>query len=390
VLGVYDVYGGGPEAALRHAVQIPMGDPLMLIPAMASVTQHLGFGVTSATTYEPPFMFARRMSTLDALTGGRMGWNIVTGYLDSAARAIGLPTQIPHDERYDWADDYLDTVYRLWEGSWEDGALLRDRASGVFTDPARVHRVQGAGRYKMDAMHLCAPTPQRTPVLFQAGASTRGRQFAATHAECVFVNGISKPQVAALVADLRAQARHPLKIFVGATVVTGRNDAEAADRLADYRTYASVEGALAQFSASTGIDFAKFAMDEPIQAQTTQANQSNVESITTRAAAVWTKRKLIDSFILGSRQPPIVGGPATIADALQSWMAEADVDGFNLSRTVTPECIVDFVDLVVPELQARGVYKTQYRPGPLRQKLFGHATLPDNHRGALARRGASS
>lgn len=385
VLGVYDVYADGPETALREAVQIPLGDPLMLIPAMAVVTRHLGFGVTCSTTYEPPFMFARRMSTLDALTGGRIGWNIVTGYLDSAARAVGLPTQVPHDARYDWADDYLDTVYRLWEGSWEEGAVVCDRASGVFTDPARVHRVQGVGRYSMDAMHLCAPTPQRTPLLYQAGASSRGRQFATTHAECVFVNGTTKPQVAALVADLRAQARHKLKVFVGATVVVGRTDAEAADKLAAYRAHASVEGALAQFSASTGMDFSKLEMDAPIAHQATQANQSNVESITTKSASVWTKRKLIDSFVLGSRQAPIVGGPETVADALQAWVAEADVDGFNLSRTVTPECVGDFVDLVVPELQKRGVYKTGYRAGTLREKLFGHARLPEGHRGTRAR-----
>jgi len=385
VLGIYDVYGGGPETALKNAVQIPLGDPMMVIPAMAGVTEHLGFGVTCTTTYEPPFMFARRMSTLDGLTNGRMGWNIVTGYLDSAARAVGLPVQVPHDERYDWADDYLDTVYRLWEGSWEDGAVLADRASGIYTDPTKVHRVQGAGRYKMDAAHLCAPTPQRTPVLYQAGASTRGREFAATHAECVFVNGTTKKQVAELVADLRARAKHPIKIFVGATVVVGRTDAEATGKVADYRTYASVEGALAQFSASTGMDFAKLDMDAPISAGPTQANQSNVESITTRSASVWTKRKLIDSFILGSRQQPIIGSASTVADALQSWVNEADVDGFNLSRTVSPECIEDFIDLVVPELQARGVFKTAYRPGTLRDRLFGHPRLPANHRGAAAR-----
>jgi FMN-dependent oxidoreductase (nitrilotriacetate monooxygenase family) len=385
VLGVYDVFGGGPEAAIRNAVQIPLGDPLMLIPAMAAVTEHLGFGVTSATTYEPPFMFARRMSTLDALTNGRMGWNIVTGYLDSAARAVGLTTQIPHDQRYDWADDYLDTVYRLWEGSWAEDALLRDRSTGIFTDPARVRRVQGAGQYAVDAMHLCAPTPQRTPVLYQAGTSTRGREFASTHAECVFVNGSTRPQVAELVADLRAKAKHPLKIFVGATIVTGRNDAEAAEKLAEYRNHASAEGALAQFSASTGMDFAKLELDEPIRHQTTQGNQSNVEAITTRSASTWTKRKLIESLILGSRQQPIVGGPQKVCDALQAWVDEADVDGFNLSRTVTPECVEDIVEHIVPELQARGVYKTAYRSGTLREKLFGHPRLPGTHRGAAAK-----
>ena len=383
VLGVYDVYGGGPEAAIRNAVQVPLNDPMLLIPAMASVTQHLGFGVTCTTTYEPPFLFARRMSTLDALTRGRIGWNIVTGYLDSAARAMGLAVQVPHDERYDWADDYLDTVYRLWNASWDDDAVVMDRASGVFADPARIRRVQGVGRYAMDAMHLCAPTPQRTPLLYQAGASTRGRQFAAQHAECVFLNGTSKPQVATLVADLRAQALHPLKVFVGATVVVAASDSEAAEKFADYRHYASVEGALAHFSASTGIDFAKLDMDAPIPSAPGQSNQSNVEAVTTRAAQVWTKRRLIDSFILGSRQPPIVGGPQTVADALIAWMTEADVDGFNLSRTVMPDCLEDFVNLVVPVLQERGVFKTEYTEGPLRQKLFGHPRLLPDHRGAL-------
>jgi FMN-dependent oxidoreductase (nitrilotriacetate monooxygenase family) len=378
VLGVYDVYGDGPQTALREGVQVPLIDPMLTIPAMAAVTAHLGFGVTCTTTYDPPFLFARRMSTLDALTGGRIGWNIVTGYLDSAARAMGLAGNVAHDARYDAADDYLDTVYRLWENSWDDDALLAD---AVFSDPTKVRRVQGAGRYAMDAMHLCAPTPQRTPLLYQAGASTRGREFAATHAECVFMNGTSKPLVASLVADLRAQAQHPLKVFVGATLVLGRTDAEAQDKLADYRSHASVEGALAHFSASTGMDFAKFEMDEPIRHAASNANQSNVEAITTRAAQTWTKRKLIDSFILGSRQPPIVGSPESVADALVGWMEEADVDGFNLSRTVTPECIADVVDLLVPELQRRGRYKTGYAAGSLREKLFGHAHLPLAHRG---------
>jgi FMN-dependent oxidoreductase (nitrilotriacetate monooxygenase family) len=387
VVGVYDVFGGSADAALRHAVQVPVNDPMLLVPAMAVVTQHLGFGITCNTSYEPPFLFARRLSTLDHLTRGRVGWNIVTGYLDSAARAMGLAAQAGHDDRYDMADDYMATVYKLWEHSWEDGAVLRDRAAGLFTDPARVHRVTQTGRYAMDAIHLCEPSPQRTPVLYQAGASTRGRAFAARHAECVFVNGTGKAGVAALVADLRARAApRPLKIFVGATVVVGRTDAEAADKLAEYRRHVSVEGALAHFSASTGIDFARFAMDEPIQHQKTDANQSNVEAITTRSAEVWTKRKLIDSLVLGSRQPPIVGSPAGVADALQDWMATADVDGFNLSRTVTPECFEDFVDLVVPELQARGIYKTAYAPGTLREKLFGSRRLPEGHAAMVGRR----
>jgi long-chain alkane monooxygenase len=388
VVGVYDVFGGSADAALRNAVQVPVNDPMLLVPAMAVVTQHLGFGVTCNTSYEPPFLFARRMSTLDHLTKGRIGWNIVTGYLDSAARGMGLVAQTAHDDRYDMADDYMQVVYKLWEGSWEDGAVRRDRAAGVFTDPALVHRVTHDGRYAMDGIHLCEPSLQRTPVLYQAGASTRGRAFAAQHAECIFVNGTSKANVASLVADVRAQAGRPIKAFVGATVIVGRSDAEARDKLEDYRRHASVEGGLAHFSASTGIDFDRFDLDEPIRHQQTQSNQSNVEAITTRSADVWTKRKLIDSMVLGSRQPPIVGSAEHVADQLQDWVAQADVDGFNLSRTVTPECVEDFVDLVVPLLQERGVYKRHYEPGTLRQKLFGPecARLPACHPAALLRR----
>src|ERR1700687_4316746 len=197
VLGIYDVYGGSPDAALRHAVQVPVNDPVLLIPAMAQVTEHLGFGVTSTLSYEPPYPFARRMSTLDHLTKGRAGWNIVTGYLNSAAAGMGLTVQPRHEQRYEIAEEYMQVVYQLWEGSWEDGAVLRDRDRRLFADPAKIHRIRHEGRfYRVDAIHLSEPSPQRTPVLYQAGASTSGRSFAAAHAECVFINGPSPQGVA--------------------------------------------------------------------------------------------------------------------------------------------------------------------------------------------------
>ena len=371
VLGVYDVYGGTPDAALREAVQVPLLDPLMLVPAMAAVTQHLGFGVTVNLAYEQPFLFARRMSTLDQLTDGRIGWNIVTGYLDSAARAMGFAAQMAHDDRYDLADEFMAAVYALWERSWDDGAVVRE--PGRFTDPARVRRVRHDGaQYRIDALALVAPTPQRTPVLFQAGSSDRGRVFAGRHAECVFVNGGSKPRVARLVADLRAQAApRPVKVFVGASLVIGRTEVEAQALLAEYRAHSSAEGALAHASASLGIDFARYGWDEPVDAAPTEAIRSNVEALTQSFGAGWTKRMLAERFILGSRQPPIVGDAAQVADELQAWVAEADVDGFNLSRTVMPECWEAVVDLLVPELQARGAYKTAYAAGTYRDKLFG-------------------
>ncbi|HEY3599350.1 MAG TPA: LLM class flavin-dependent oxidoreductase [Paraburkholderia sp.] len=392
VVGTYDVYGGNADAALRGAVQVPVNDPTLIIPAMAAVTQHLGFGVTCNLIYEQPFLFARRMSTLDHLTGGRIGWNIVTGYLDSAARAIGMHGQIAHDDRYDLADEYMSLVYKLWEGSWDDGAVLEDRAGGVYADRSKVRMIHHEGpQYKVDAMHLCAPSPQRTPVLYQAGSSTRGRQFAATHAECVFVNGQKKEGVKEIVDDIRTKAvllgRAPndVKVFMGASLVIGRTDAEAQEKLEDYRRYVSSEAALVHAAASLGIDFARYDLDEPIETGKSQAIVSNVEAMTRSAGPQWTRRKLLEQMVLGSRQTPWVGSAGRIADQLIAWTAQTGVSGFNLSRTVVPECFDDVVQMLVPILQERGVYKTAYRDGTYREKLFGRARLPASHSAAQYR-----
>jgi len=392
VVGVYDVYGGSPDAAIRGGVQVPVNDPTLLIPAMAAVTRHLSFGVTCNLTVEQPFLFARRMSTLDHLTRGRIGWNIVTGYLDSASRAIGLTGQMAHDDRYDLADEYMQLVYKLWECSWEDGAVLRDKAQGIYADPARVHVIHHHGKqYRVDAMHLSEPSPQRTPVLYQAGSSTRGKQFAAAHAECVFVNGQAKPAVKVIVDDIRAEAvargrsADDIKVFLGQTVITGRTDAEAREKYAEYQRYVNSEAALVHAAASLGIDFARYDLDEPIETGKSQAIVSNVEAMTRAAGPKWTKRKLLEQMVLGSRQAPLVGAGERVADELIAWSTEAGVDGFNLSRTVAPECFEDFIELVVPILQERGAYKRAYREGSLREKLFGHARLPASHTAAQFR-----
>jgi FMN-dependent oxidoreductase (nitrilotriacetate monooxygenase family) len=293
-----------------------------------------------------------------------------------------------HDDRYDLADEYMDAVYALWEGSWADDAVRRDAAAGTYTDPSRVRRILHDGpQYRIEAIHLCEPSPQRTPVLYQAGASERGRTFAARHAECVFVNGTNPAVVAKLVADLRARAApRPILVFAGATVVVGRTEAEARDMLAEYAAHADAEGTLAHASASLGIDFARYGMDEPIHAGPGEAIRSNVEAMAKVAGPGWTKRKLLEQSVLGSRQPPIVGDPVQVADALQGWMAQAGVDGFNLSRTVLPECLDAFIDLVIPVLQERGAYKTSYAEGTYREKLFGAgARLGQGHAAARHR-----
>ncbi len=387
VLGIYDVYAGSPAAALRHAVQVPVGDPLMLVPAMAAATKHLGFGVTCNLSYEPPYTLARRLSTLDHLTQGRMGWNIVTGYLDSAAQALGQGEQPRHDRRYDIADEYMAVMYKLWEGSWDEGAAPRDRARRVFADPAKIHRVKHDGEfYRVDAIHLCEPSPQRTPVLYQAGASSRGREFAAAHAECVFINGPSPKVVGALVADLRRRAaangRDPadLLIFTLVTVITGHDAAEARAKHADYRRYADPEAALALFSGWTGVDFAKYRLDDELRYIETEATRSALASFTSDDRdRVWTVRELAEHVAIGGRGPLFVGAPDEIAETVVRWVAETDIDGFNLAYAVTPESFEDFVALVVPELQRRGVYKRDYASGTYREKLFGrgpHLAMP--------------
>ncbi|TXM69958.1 LLM class flavin-dependent oxidoreductase [Methylobacterium sp. WL120] len=383
ILGVYDIYGGGIDMTAREAVQLPVNDPTLIVPAMAAVTEHLGFGITLNVFAEAPYTFARRLSTLDHLTGGRVGWNVVTGYLESAHRGRGeaLPA---HDRRYDYADEYLEVLYKLWEGSWDDAAVRRDREGRVFSDPALIRPVSHRGEFlSVDGYHLCEPSPQRTPVLYQAGASGRGRAFAGRHAECVFISARDKASAREAVRAIRAEAaaagRDPqdVKVFIGIAAIPGRTRAEAEDKRAEYMRYASAEAGLAHFSASTGIDFSRYGLDEAIPYAPGNAIQSATAAAAKRGL---TKRDLLSEMGLGGRYAVLTGNAVAIADELQSWVEEGEVDGFNLSRIVVPESFSDFIDVVIPELQDRGLYKTGYAPGSFRNKLFGQGDrLPARH-----------
>jgi FMN-dependent oxidoreductase (nitrilotriacetate monooxygenase family) len=395
VLGIYDVYKGSPRTALEQAIQVPVNDPLMTISAMALVTEHLGFGITCALSYELPYPFARRMSTLDHLTKGRVGWNIVTGYLDSAARGMGMPKQVAHDDRYDVAEDYMQAVYKLWEASWEDGAVLRDRAGRRFADADKIHRIFHEGpHFKVDAIHLCEPSPQRTPVLYQAGASKRGRDFAARHAECVFINGPSKKVVGPIVADLRRRAaaagRDPadLVILTMITIITDTTPKAARDKYQDYLGYVSEEGALALMSGWTGLDFGAMRPDEIVRfSDKADAMTSALEAFTTADPdRTWTVGQIARHAAIGGRSPVLIGSGAEIAEDLRGWVEDTGVDGFNLAYALTPGSFADVADLVVPELQTRDLYKHDYASGTLREKLFGRgARLPASHPAAAVR-----
>ncbi|MBV8453032.1 MAG: LLM class flavin-dependent oxidoreductase [Deltaproteobacteria bacterium] len=392
VLGVYDVYDGNMDAALAEATQVPLNDPVLLIPAMSRTTSNLGFGVTCTLSFEPPYPFARRMSTLDHLTEGRIGWNIVTGYLNSAAKGVGLDAQSSHDLRYRIADEYMEVMYKLWEGSWEDDAVIRDRKSGIFTRPDKVHKVQHDGEYyRVNAIHLSEPSPQRMPVLYQAGASNAGCKFAAKHAECVFLLGPSKQVVRPRVADLRARAvrcgrsANDIFIFTLMTVIVGRTDEEAQAKYEEYCSFISHRGALTLLAGWTGIDFSQYQLDDVLQHIRNDAINSAVDAFTVADPnRKWTVREVAEFVGIGGMGAVVVGSPTSIADQLQAWIDETDVDGFNLAYAVTPESFSDFVELVVPELQLRGVYKHDYTPGTLREKLYGkgHSRLPNTHPGA--------
>ena len=387
VIGVYDVYGASHDTAIRTGAQAPTLDPFPVVPLMAAVTENLGFGVTATLSYERPYLLARRFSTLDHLTKGRMAWNIVTGILDSGAKGAGQGGLTDHDQRYAAAEEFLEVVYALWEGSWADDALTRDRQTRTYTRPDRVRRISHHGaHYDLDAIHLVHPSPQRTPFLFQAGASAAGRAFAGGHAEAVFINGHTRALVAETIRDIRRQAvakgrrADDVKIFLGTTVIVAPTDAEAQDKHAEYQRWVDDQGALALLSGWSGIDLSRYDPDEPIQHVEGNAMRSLIESITTRSPdRRWTVRDLVGFGQVGGRGAFVVGSPTTVADELQAWVQEADVDGFNLSRVVVPESLEAVVDLLVPELQSRGAFKTQYAEGPLRQKIFGHPRLSSRH-----------
>ncbi|MDE1992031.1 MAG: LLM class flavin-dependent oxidoreductase, partial [Rhizobiaceae bacterium] len=249
--------------------------------------------------------------------------------------------------------------------------------------------------YRMDGIHLSEPSPQRTPLLFQAGASARGQDFAARHAECVFIASPAPQAAKPMVDALRQRAvdfgrkADDLRLLNLITVVVGRTEKEAQDKLEDYRRHASVEASLAHYSSSIGIDLSKFGLDEPIEQASTNAQQAALAAVTGKAGGkpAMTPRQIIDQMVLGSRQKPMVGSPEQIADRLQAWTEEGGIDGFNLARTVAPESLRDFVDLVIPVLQERGLFKADYAEGTLRQKMFGgeDGRLPARHPAAAFR-----
>ncbi|MCG2842430.1 LLM class flavin-dependent oxidoreductase [Sandaracinobacter sp. RS1-74] len=387
VIGAYDKFRGGPETALKEAVQIPSNDPLLVIPAMAAVTSGLGFGATFSTTYEPPFAFARRMSTLDHLTKGRVGWNIVTSYLPNAAANFGYDAEVPHDHRYEIADEYCDVLYKLWEGSWDDDAVIQDRVNRVYTDPSKVRYIDHAGaHFRVAGPHLTQPSRQRTPVLFQATGSPAGMEFAGRHAEVVFTGGLTTEAVRRNIANMRAKAvahgrpADDIRFIVQAGVIVGRNDVEVADKVAKYRALLSVEGRLAH--SQSVIDYTAYPRDTKVSEIKVVGAQPWSTQID-RSKAELTVGDVLDQLAGFNEDRFFVAGtPGTVADEIERWLDVDGIDGINLRQYLSFETARDFIELVVPELRRRGRFREAYVPGEtLRERLYGagRARLPDSH-----------
>ncbi len=399
-VGQLDVFGGSAEAALAHGVQTPVTDPLLAVSAMAAATRRLGFGITVSTTYESPYLLARKFSTLDHLTGGRIGWNIVTSLLDSAARnIIGRQRQIPHDERYAIAQEFLDVTYKLWEGSWEDGAVVRDRERGLFTDPAKVHPIGHEGRYfSVPGAHLVEPSPQRTPVLFQAGSSTAGREFAGANAEVVFVSDPRPTVVRSRVHDVRRRAvehgRSPdsVKFLSSVEIVVDSTQRAAQAKADELSRYTDLEGGLVLLSALSGVDWSTYGVDRPIEQFDTDASQSILATVDDSDGL--RRRITLRDYVgkLGGFGGPLfVGDAASVADGLSDFAAQTGVDGFNIAYHVTPGSFADVAEHLIPELRRRGL-TAEGGSETLRQRLFptGAARLPDAHPGAAHRKRISA
>ncbi|MEV8136574.1 NtaA/DmoA family FMN-dependent monooxygenase [Microbacterium aurantiacum] len=392
VTGHYGDADADFEVYARHGLQIPSNDPTVLLGALAVSTREIGLALTSNVAQNHPYNFARQVSTLDHISRGRIAWNIVTGTQDNGARNLGLPQLTDHSERYRWAEEYVDVVYKLWEGSWDDGAVLKDKASGVYADATKIHKIYHEGeRYRVEGPHLPAPSPQRTPLLFQAGSSASGREFAARNAEATFIIAPTPEIARRQIEDTRRLAveagREPgdIKFFQGLSFIIGDTEEEAREKAAEYDRYSSTEGYLAH-SALVDKFGRVYDPSTPIK---------DIDTNTARGFLSWVSQAVTDReplvgdvAILGRRSSRVIGTPAQIADRLAEWQA-AGVDGINVINWVLPGSFEEFAEKVLPVLRERGLAQSEYSAGPLRQKLFGAPLLNDRHpaakyRGAFA------
>ncbi len=370
-----DGWSGGSAASVRWAIQFPTHDPLTLIPRLSGVTKHLGFAATMSTTFYPPFMLARKFASLDHITKGRIGWNIVTSSNSGEGRNFGIELP-PHDERYDRADEYLDLVCQLW-ASWEPDAVVMDMENKVFADPDKVHRTNFEGKWHSSAGPLnVMPSPQGRPVLFQAGTSEKGREFAAKWAECVFAAGGQPKTTLALRDDLagrmEAYGRDPreLKIITACGPVVARTESEARDKADEISERIPVEAAIANMSGHWNVDLRKFAPDTRVsELGEVDGTRGMVEMY--KADGDPTLAEIAKQYLNMAGQDAFVGTAVQVADTLEWLFDEGQIDGFQLSpQWYAPDYYRDIVDLLIPELRKRGLTRSSYTDGATLRQLL--------------------
>ncbi|MBD1550406.1 LLM class flavin-dependent oxidoreductase [Pseudomonas typographi] len=390
VTGLYGDADSEFDIYAKEGLQIPSNDPIVLLSALAAHTKDIGLALTSNILQSHPFHFARQLSTLDHISNGRVGWNIVTGVQDNGSRNFGLGQLTDHTERYEWAEEYVNVTYKLWEGSWDEGAVLKDRINGIYSDPSNIHKIHHRGnRYSVEGPHLSSPSPQRTPVLFQAGSSESGRKFAAKNAEAVFIAAPSPEVAATQIAETRRLARdlgrnpEDLKFFQGLSFIIGDTSEEAVAKSKEYDRYVSVDGYLAH-TAIVDKNGRVYDRNTPIK---------DIETNTVRGALELVSKYITDReptiadlVYLRTHNPHtcIVGTAEQIADKIEEWQ-EAGIDGINVVNWVIPGSFEEFADEILPVLRTRGLAQSEYVSGSFREKIFGSAFLNERHPAARYR-----
>lgn len=365
-----------PMSALRRSGTATSFEPLTLLSALAMITKRIGLVATASTTFDEPYHIARRFASLDHISHGRAGWNIVTTSNPDAALNFGRDDQMEHDERYRRAREFYDVVTGLWD-SWADDAWLRDQDSGLFFDPDKLHRLGHKGEFLSVAGPLNIARPvQGWPVIVQAGASEAGREFAAATAEMIFASQRTIEDGRAFSTDMRARVaaagRDPdkLRILPGALVVVGSTEAEARAKKAELDSLVHHDSGIPNLSIRLGVDASKFDLDAELpELPKTNQGQSGQAALVAQARREHLTVRQLAQLAGGYSGLQMVGTPAQIADQMQSWLDAGASDGFNVMFPTVPAGLDDFVDQVVPELQRRGIFRTEYAGTTLRDHL---------------------
>ena len=372
--GGFDRYKESFDDYVRYGVCWPCHDPMALAGVMLAETEHLGFAVTLSTSGSHPYTAVRRLSTLDYLSGGRVGWNIVSGHLRGEHRALGL-AQMEHDQRYDQADEFMEICYALWNGIKPD-AIRADRDRGIYADPERVDVIDFKGTYySCRAVPPVLPSAQGRPVLFQAGSSGRGQQFALKHADVIFAIQPRGSEMARFVKNLNEAAQgaglaDAPKVVFGIQCVLGGTEEEAKRKQADMSERIPLDAALSRMSGTLGIDFSKLDLDRPLAANDTQASRGMLQALANLTGdGNATARDVARVFGASTGMLQLVGTPEQVADQLETLWRESGCHGFNVTPTTSLRSVEDFVDQVVPRLQAKDIYRREYEGKTLRDHL---------------------